>query len=93
MNYNIDYKPKNRIANPCEFLTEEKVIQYRENSRHKMTSLMYREHRCLKKDKIIAINHDCVNCDFYRNYVEIIEQQAQKIEELERKIRGMYNDK
>ena len=35
MKYNIDYKPKNKIVNPCEFLTEEKVTQYRENSRHK----------------------------------------------------------
>lgn len=88
MNYNIDYKPQNRIINPCEFLTEEKVTQYRENARQKKVSLMYREHRCLKKDKIIAINYDCVDCDFYKNYIEIIEQQAKRIEELEQKLQG-----
>lgn len=83
MKYNIDYKPKNKIINPCEFLTEEKVIQFRENSRNKKMSLMQREHRCLKKNKIIAVNNDCIDCEFYKNYIEIIEQQANKIEELE----------
>ena len=83
MKYNIDYKPENKIVNPCEFLTEEKITQYRENSRHKKTSLMHREHKCLKKNKIITVNHDCVDCDFYKNYIEVIEQQAKRIEELE----------
>ena len=88
MKYNIDYKPKNKIVNPCEFLTEEKVTQYMENSRNKKTSLMYREHKCLKKNKIVTVNNDCVDCDFYKNYVEIIEQQAKRIEELEQKLQG-----
>lgn len=92
MNYQIKYKPNNRIANPCEFLIEEKVTQYRENSRHKKTSLMYREHRCLKKDKIISVNYDCVNCDFYKNYLEIIEQQATRIKELEQEIQNRCNN-
>ena len=86
MYYGINYRPKNKITQPCEFLIEEKVTQYRENARHKKTSLMYKEHRCLKKNKIITVNHDCVNCDFYRNYIEIIEQQAQKIKELEQRL-------
>lgn len=88
MNYNIDYKPTNKITKPCEFLTEEKVMECRENSRNKMTSLMYREHKCLKKNKIITVNNDCVDCDFYKNYIEIIEQQAKRIEELEQKLQG-----
>ena len=88
MKYNIDYKPKNRIINPCEFLTEEKITQYMENSRNKKTSLMYREHKCLKKNKIVTVNNDCVDCDFYKNYIEIIEQQAKRIEELEQKLQG-----
>ena len=88
MKYNIDYKPKNKIVNPCEFLTEEKVTQYMENSRNKKTSLMYREHKCLKKNKIVTVNHDCVDCDFYKNYIEIIEQQAKRIKELEQKLQG-----
>lgn len=88
MKYNIDYKPKNKIVNPCEFLTEEKVTQYMENSRNKKTSLMYREHKCLKKNKIVTVNNDCVDCDFYKNYIEIIEQQAKRIEELEQKLQG-----
>lgn len=83
MKYNIDYKPKNKIINPCEFLTEEKVIQFRENSRNKKMSLMQREHKCLKKNKIITVNNDCIDCEFYKNYAEIIEQQANRIEELE----------
>lgn len=83
MKYNIDYKPKNKIVNPCEFLTEEKVTQYRENSRHKKTSLMYREHKCLKRNKVVTVNNDCIDCEFYKNYIEIIEQQAKRIEELE----------
>lgn len=84
MKYNIDYKPANKITNPCEFLIEEKVTQYRENSRQKKISLMYREHRCLKKNKPITVNYDCENCNFYTNYIEIIEQQAKKIEQLEK---------
>ena len=84
MKYNIDYKPKNKIINPCEFLTEEKIIQFRENSRNKKMSLMQREHKCLKKDKIITVNNDCIDCEFYKNYAEVIEQQAKRIEELER---------
>lgn len=83
MKYNIDYKPKNKIVNPCEFLTEEKVTQYRENSRHKKTSLMHREHKCLKRNKVVTVNNDCIDCEFYKNYIEIIEQQAKRIEELE----------
>lgn len=83
MKYNIDYKPKNKIINPCEFLTEEKVIQFRENSRNKKMSLMQREHKCLKKNKIITVNNDCIDCEFYKNYAEVIEQQANRIEELE----------
>ena len=83
MKYNIDYKPKNKIINPCEFLTEEKVIQFRENSRNKKMSLMQREHKCLKKNKIITVNNDCIDCEFYKNYDEVIEQQAKKIEEWE----------
>lgn len=83
MKYNIDYKPKNKITNPCEFLTEEKVIQYRENSRNKRMSLMQREHKCLKKNKIITVSNDCIDCEFYKNYIEVIEQQAKRIEELE----------
>ena len=83
MKYNIDYKQKNKIINPCEFLTEEKVIQFRENSRNKKMSLMQREHKCLKKNKIITVNNDCIDCEFYKNYAEVIEQQAKKIEELE----------
>lgn len=82
MRYNIDYKPKNKIVNPCEFLTEEKVTQYRENSRHKKTSLMHREHKCLKRNKVVTVNNDCIDCEFYKNYIEIIEQQAKRIEEL-----------
>lgn len=82
MKCNIDYKPKNKITNPCEFLTEEKVIQYRENSRNKRTSLMQREHKCLKRNKVVTVNNDCIDCEFYKNYVEIIEQQAKRIEEL-----------
>ena len=85
MKYNIDYKPKNKIINPCEFLTEEKTIQFRENSRNKKMSLMQREHKCLKKNKIITVNNDCIDCEFYKNYnyIEVIEQQANRIEELE----------
>ena len=46
-------------------------------------SLMQREHKCLKKNKIITVNNDCIDCEFYKNYAEVIEQQAKKIEELE----------
>jgi hypothetical protein len=83
MDYRIEYKPKNKIANPCEFLVEEKVTQLRENARHKTISLLSREHRCLKKNKIVTTYNDCDECDFYKNYAEIIEQQAKRIEELE----------
>ena len=83
MKYNIDYKPKNKIINPCEFLAEEKVIQFRENARNKKTSLMHREHKCLKRNKVVTVNNDCIDCEFYKNYIEIIEQQAKRIEELE----------
>lgn len=83
MDYGIDYKPKNKIVCPCEFLTEEKITQYRENARGKTVSLLSREHKCLRTNKNITVNNDCVDCDFYRNYVEIIEQQANRIAELE----------
>lgn len=83
MDYNIDYKPKNKITNFCEFLTEEKLTQYNENARGKIVSMLSREHRCLKTGKIISVYNDCDECDYYANYPEIIQQQAERIAELE----------
>lgn len=90
--YNIDYKPTNKIIKPCEFLVKEKVTQYRENSRDKIVTLMYYEHKCLKSNKIVTIYNDCAECDFYKNYIEIIDQQAEKIKALEQQIGEMNND-
>lgn len=83
MKYNIDYKPENKLMKPCEFLTEEKVTQIRENSREKKVFLVSREHKCLKTGKIISVYNNCDECDYYVYYPEIIEQQAEKIAKLE----------
>lgn len=83
MDYGIDYKPKNKIVNFCEFLVEEKITQQNENSRGKMVAMLSREHRCLKTGKIISVYNNCDECDYYAYYPEIIEQQAEKIAKLE----------
>ena len=83
MEYNIDYKPENKITNFCEFLTEEKITQFYEGARGKKVTMLSREHRCLKTGKLISIYNDCDECDYYAYYPEIIKQQAKKIAELE----------
>lgn len=83
MDYKIDYKPKNKITNFCEFLIEEKTMEQNQNSRGKMVSTLLREHRCLKTGKIISVYNNCDECDYYVYYPEVIEQQAERISELE----------
>lgn len=83
MNYGIDYKPKNKITNFCEFLIEEKITHQNENSRGKMIATLSREHRCLKTGKIVSIYNNCDECDYYIYYPEVIKQQAEKIAKLE----------
>ena len=83
MDYKIDYKPKNKITNFCEFLIEEKTMEQNQNSRGKMVSTLLREHICLRTGKIISVYNNCDECDYYVYYPEIIEQQAERISELE----------
>lgn len=83
MNYGIDYKPKNKITNFCEFLIEDKTTQYNENSRGKMVAMLFREYRCLRTGKIISVYNNCDECEYYVNYPEVIKQQAEKIAKLE----------
>ena len=91
MDYGIDYKPKNKIVNFCEFLVEEKITQQNENSRGKMVAMLSREHRCLRTGKIISVYNNCDECDYYAYYPEIIEQQAERIAELEAYIKEIEN--
>lgn len=91
MDYGIDYKPKNKIVNFCEFLVEEKITQQNENSRGKIITMLSREHRCLKTGKIISVYNNCNECNYYAYYPEVIEQQAEKIAELEAYIKEIEN--
>lgn len=91
MDYGIDYKPKNKIVNFCEFLVEEKITQQNENSRGKMITMLSREHRCLKTGKIISVYNNCNECNYYAYYPEVIEQQAERIAELEAYVKEIEN--
>lgn len=91
MDYGIDYKPKNKIVNFCEFLVEEKITQQNENSRGKMITMLSREHRCLKTGKVISVYNNCDECNYYAYYPEVIEQQAERIAELEAYIKEIEN--
>lgn len=91
MDYGINYKPKNKIVNFCEFLVEEKITQQNKNSRGKMITMLSREHRCLKTGKIISVYNNCDECDYYAYYPEVIEQQAERIAELEAYIKEIEN--
>lgn len=83
MDYKIDYKPKNKITNFCEFLVEEKTMEQNKNVRGRMVSTLLREYRCLKTGRMISIYNNCDECENYIYYPEIIEQQAKRISELE----------
>ena len=87
-----EYRDNDFYINFCEFLTEDKMTQYNENSRGKMVAMLSREHRCLRTGKIISVYNNCDECEYYVNYPEVIEQQAEKIAELEDYIKEIKNE-
>lgn len=70
----FNYEPVDKIKNKCLFLKELKNIEFYENKRHKMVSILVKQYECCKKDKDIIISNDCVDCDSYINVSELLHQ-------------------
>lgn len=80
MDRRISSKSENRLVHRCKFLSERIITQHNSDFDK---SVFYFEHKCLKKNKIITINHDCMHCNFYKNnHIDIKEEEIGKISEL-----------
>lgn len=92
MDSELKHKSKNNINRRCIYLVNEKHTHYYQNSRGKTTTMLIPYYKCLKKQKEVITSYDCVDCQYYHNLTEIIEQQALHLKEMALELEDLKDD-